>query len=176
MISAVLARTLLDAQNLLEHKKVPYEFFSPVRQKKFDGQSWKLSVICNNSRHQKFTETEKSSTREIFGTLSQKIFDGKLWHTPLMHKFFPDQKLFETPKDSFEKFFGNLRQRISDGNSWYSILPPFAPPPSPLVLIIPSDTPKFLEQRTPLRKIPVMSNSISSTGSRYTPSFLHSPS
>ena len=162
-------------KNFWNTKKVPYEFFSPVRQKKFDGQSWKLSLICNKSRHQKFTETQKSSTTELFGHLSQKTFDRKLWCAPLMHKILPYRRLLKHRRIRLRNFSVIWDNEFPTGTRDTPSFPPFAPPPSPLVLINLADTRKFLEHRLPLRKFLVLWDNKSSTGNSYTPSFPPSP-
>ena len=41
-------------------KTSPTKFFGPVREKKKGGKSWQLSLNCNNSRYQNFSETQKN--------------------------------------------------------------------------------------------------------------------
>ena len=157
-------------------KKVSYDFFGPVKQKNY-RKSWNLSLICNNPRYQNFTETQMSSITKYLGTLSQKTFDKKLWCPPLMHKILPYRRLLKHRRIRLRSFSVNWDKEFLTGTRDTPSFPPppFAPPPSPLVLINLSDTRKFLEHRTPLRKFSVLWDNKSLTGNRYTPSFPLSP-
>ena len=108
-------------------EKVSYEFFGLVRQKCFDGKSWRLSTICNNSRYQKITETQKSSTTKFFGTLSQKTFDRKLWRSPFMQKIFPYRRVSKHQKIRLWSFSVMWDNELPTGTR---DTPSFAPPPS----------------------------------------------
>ena len=96
---------------------------------------------------------------------------------PANAKNFSIQESFETPKDSFTKFFGNVRKRISDGNSWYSIPPPpLRPSPLPPCSQKLFRYPKVSGTQNSPTKFSILWDNKSSTGNRYTPSLLPSPS
>ena len=119
---------LFDTQKFLKHRGVALNFFSLLRQKKFDRKSWQ-TLLCI-----KVFDTRnwylKGSLTEFFVTVIQKTFDGKSWYPLPMRKDFRFQDFLWNTEGYFCETF-----RCSERTNFSRKIVILRP--SPLLSIIP---------------------------------------